>query len=265
MLRRFEYSRVFRPERDWQATPAGVGRSFKDWFFTSADGVRLNAWFFSAADDSPRRDSVLLICHGNAGNISHRVELCRVLLRTGAGVMVFDYRGYGRSEGSASEEGTYLDAQGAYHWLRQQGYAPKNIILFGESLGGGIACELALRESVGGLVLHSTFTSIAELGSEMYPWLPVRWINRIKYDNVAKLPRLSVPVLIMHSRQDKIIRFRHAEKNFKVANEPKMFLETDGGHDYTQASSHDLCVQGVEKLLTLVERNNGWVPEPQPD
>ena len=264
-LRKFEYSRVFRPEQDWEATADEVGRPFQDFFLTAPDGVRLSTWFFPADEDSPRRDSVLLICHGNAGNISHRVQLCRVLLRTGASVMVFDYRGYGRSEGTASEEGTYLDAQAAYHWLRQQGYAPKNILLYGESLGGGIASELALREPVGGMVLHSTFTNIAELGAEMFPWLPVRWINRIKYDNVTRLPRLNVPLLIMHSRGDKYIRFSHAEKNFAAANEPKMFLETDGGHDYTQPSSHDQCAQGMEKFLTLVEATNARAPEPQPN
>ncbi|MDB6067825.1 MAG: hypothetical protein JWR26_4033 [Pedosphaera sp.] len=265
MFRKFEYSRVYRPEQDWQATGAEVGRPFHDFIFTAPDGVRLSAWFFPAEEDSPRRDSVLLICHGNAGNISHRVQLCRVLLRSGASVMVFDYRGYGRSEGAASEEGTYLDAQAAYRWLRQQGYAPKDIILFGESLGGGIASELALREPVGGLVLHSTFTSIAKLGGEMFPWLPVRWINTIKYDTVTKLPRLNVPLLIMHSREDEYIAFSHAEKNFAAANEPKMFLETDGGHDYTLPSSHDLCAQGMEKFLILVEATNGQTPEPQPD
>jgi hypothetical protein len=208
---------------------------------------------------------VLLVCHGNAGNISHRVELSRVMLRTGASVMVFDYRGYGRSEGTSSEEGTYLDAKAAYHWLRQQGFAPKNIILFGESLGGGVASELALREQVGGLVLQSTFTSIADVGSELFPWLPVRWINTIKYDTLKKLPRLKLPLLVMHSRHDEMIRFRHAEKNFAAANEPKMLWETSGRHDYTLPADRELCAQGLENFLTLVEAVNGQAPEAKPD
>ena len=113
-----------------------------------------------------------------------------LLLATGVNVFVFDYRGYGRSQGRPSEEGTYRDAQAAYQWLRQKGFPGTNIIAFGESLGGGVAAELAVRETVGGLVLQSTFTSIPDMGAELFPWLPVRWLGTIRYDTRSKLPRL---------------------------------------------------------------------------
>jgi pimeloyl-ACP methyl ester carboxylesterase len=253
MLRWFEYGRVYRPTKEWEASGADLGRPWEDFYFNAPDGVRLNAWFFPAADDSPRRHLAMLICHGNGGNVSHRVELCRVLLKTGASVLVFDYRGYGRSEGQPDEEGTYRDAQGAHHWLQQRGFAPSHIITFGESLGGGIAAELALRETVGGLALQSTYTSIRDLGAELYPWLPVRWLHTIKYDTASKLPKVKVPVLVMHSRNDGLIRFRHGERNFDLANEPKLFWETNGDHNYSLESDHDRCAEGMERFLTLIE------------
>src|ERR1700756_4748641 len=159
MLRWFEYKQVYRPTREWEASGADLGRPWEDFYFNATDGLRLNGWYFPAAPESPRGQMGLLVCHGNGGNVSHRVELSRVLLRTGMNVMVFDYRGYGRSSGRPNEEGTYCDAQGAHRWLQARGIAPANIIAYGESLGGGVATELALRETLGGLVLQSTFTN----------------------------------------------------------------------------------------------------------
>ena len=231
MLRWFEHSQVFHPDRVLTATGAELGRPFEEAWFSTSDGVRLNGWFYPANTDSPRTRIAVLFCHGNAGNIGDRLAICRTLLATGVNVLLFDYRGYGRSAGRPSEEGTYLDAQAAHQWLRQKGFAGTDIIAFGESLGGGIASELALREPVDGLVLQSTFCSMTEIGAELFPWLPVRWIGSIKYDTRAKLPRLKIPVLIMHSRTDGLIGFHHAEKNFAAANEPKLFVELQGNHN----------------------------------
>jgi fermentation-respiration switch protein FrsA (DUF1100 family) len=146
-------------------------------------------------------------------------------------VFVFDYRGYGRSRGRPSEEGTYLDAEAAWEWLRQRGFPPERIIAFGESLGGGVATEMVLRKPAGGLILVSTFTSVPAIGAELFPFLPVRWLCTIRYDNLAKLPRITVPVLIMHSRTDTIIPFRHGEALFAAAPEPRMFRELQGDHN----------------------------------
>src|SRR5207249_8613654 len=113
-----------------------------------------------------------LLCHGNAGNIGDRLEMAKALLQTGVNVFLFDYRGYGRSQGRPSEEGTYRDAQAAHQWLQQQGFEGANIIAFGESLGGGIASELALRAPLGGLVLQSTFSCMTDIGSRFSPGSP---------------------------------------------------------------------------------------------
>lgn len=253
LLRWFENSRVYHPTRQLEASAAELGRPFEDVLFKTRDGVELNGWFFPANPDSARGKMAFLNCHGNGGNISHRLGLYQALLETGAAVLTFDYRGYGKSHGRPGEEGTYLDAQAAYHWLRQKGFAGKNIIVYGESLGGGIASELCLREETGGLILQSTFTSLPEIGAELYPWLPVRWMGRIKYDTRSKLPRLKIPVLVMHSRDDDLIGFRHSEQNFAAANEPKLFAELGGGHNDPawEASEFE---PAIEKFLEVVAR-----------
>jgi fermentation-respiration switch protein FrsA (DUF1100 family) len=252
MLRWFEHSQVYHPDRVLTATGAELSRPFEDVFFKAGDGVALNGWFFPGSTNSHRRHLAVLVCHGNAGNISDRLDTCAALLSIGASVFVFDYRGYGRSQGRPSEEGTYRDAQAARQWLRQKGFAGTNIIAFGESLGGGVAAELAVREPVGGLVLQSTFTSIPDIGAELFPWLPVRWLARIRYDTHSKLPRLHVPVLVMHGPADELVRFHHGKANFAAANEPKLFWELRGDHNNPLADRQHF-ITGMEKFFTLVE------------
>jgi len=234
------------------ATGAELGRPFEDVTFSSGDGVRLHGWFFPANLNSPRASSAVLICHGNGGNICHRLEMCEALLETGVGVFLFDYRGYGRSAGRPSEEGTYLDAVAACGWLQRKGFASTSILALGESLGGGVASGLALRETLGGLILQSTFTSIPDIGVELFPWLPVRWFSTIQYDTCHRLAHLKIPVLIMHSRTDELIAFHHAEKNFAAANEPKLFWEIKGEHNEPLADRAGF-VAGIEKFLALAE------------
>lgn len=233
MLQQFEHSQVYHPDRDLYATPRAIGRSFEDVRFASKDGKRLHGWFLPADPTKPTAGKVILLCHGNGGNISHRLRLCEALLKMDVSVLAFDYRGYGLSEGAPSEEGTYLDAQAAFAWLRATGYKPEQIIVMGESLGGGVASELAVREPVSGLILLSTFTSLPALGAELFPWLPVRLISTIHYDTQHKLKSIRIPVLILHSRSDGLIAYKHAEANLKAANPPKMLRELRGTHNDT--------------------------------
>jgi hypothetical protein len=237
------------------AKPGELGRPFEDVFIPVERGQSVNAWYFPAPNAS---SPVVLVCHGNAGNISDRLDLATLLLEAGAGVLLLDYRGYGRSDGNPGEENTYRDALAAYHWLAGKGLAGSNIIAYGESLGGGVAAELALREKVGGLILQSTFTSMTDLGAEIYPWLPVRLISTIKYNTRAKLPLLRVPVLILHSRQDDLIPFHHAGENFAAAHEPKFLRELRGGHNDTQSSSRPAMLEAIRNFLQnpLVNHNH---------
>jgi len=262
MLRWFEHSQVYHPDRVLTTTGAELGRPFEDVRFQAGDGVELNGWFFPASTNSPRAHLALLLCHGNGGNIGDRLDTCAALLATGANVFIFDYRGYGRSRGRPGEEGTYRDAQAAYCWLRQRGFAATNIIAFGESLGGAVATELAVRERVGGLMLQSTFTSIPDIGAEVFPWLPVRRLATIRYDTHSKLPRLRIPVLVMHSRVDEIVPFHHGERNFASANEPKLFWELKGGHNEPLIDRRQF-MSGMEQFLALLGAGRSVGPNPK--
>jgi hypothetical protein len=254
MFHWFEHSQVFHPYRRLTMRPSDFGRPFEEVVFAASDGVRLHGWFFPGPTNSARARRGVLYCHGNAGNISTRPDYYLAILETGVSLFTFDFRGYGNSKGRVNEAGTYLDTQAAYRWLKQRGFAPADIIIWGESLGGGIGSELAVREPVGGLVLQSSFTSVPDLGAEIFPWLPVRWIGRIKYDTHARLPRIHCPVLIMHSRADSLIPFRHAEGNFTAANEPKLLWELQGDHNEAVDTDRSRYVQGFEEFLGLMER-----------
>jgi fermentation-respiration switch protein FrsA (DUF1100 family) len=253
LFRWFENSRTFHPSRRMDATGAELGRPFENVFFKTMDGVELNAWFYPAPPASPRAHLVFLNCHGNGGNISHRLGLYNALLDLGANVLSFDYRGYGKSQGKPTERGTYIDALTAHGWLRKKGFAEKNIIVYGESLGGAIATELCASEETGGLILQSTFTSLQDIGVELYPWLPVRWLGSIRYDTRSKLPSLKIPVLIMHSRDDALIGYHHAEKNFTAANEPKSLFELVGGHNDAAWEAPGF-EDAIEKFLAIIPR-----------
>lgn len=252
LLRWFEHLQVYHPSATLWATSAELGVPWEEAQFTARDGTTLHGWFFPGPTHSPRRQLAVLHCHGNGGNISHRLEVAAALRETGVSVLLFDYRGYGRSRGRPSEEGTYLDAQAAHAWLVTRGFAPTNLIAFGESLGGGVATELALRDSVGAVVLQSTFTSIPDIGAEMFPFLPVRWLASIRYDTIGKLPRLTVPVVLLHSREDTMIGFAHAERNFAAARAPKRLVEIAGDHNDFIEDGRAEFVAGFEQCLALV-------------
>jgi len=254
MLRWFEHSQVYYPNRALDAEGSALGRPFENVLFETGDGVRLNGWFFPAGTNSANSSLAVLICHGNAGNISHRLPLCRILLESGVNVFVFDYRGYGRSQGRPSEEGTYRDAETAHRWLQQKGL--RQIVVYGESLGGGVAAELCLRQQTLGLILQSTFTSVPDIGAELFPWLPVRRLASIRYDTFSKLPRIKVPVMVMHSRSDDIIGFRHGERNFAAANKPKLFCEIGGSHN-DPLSDGARFRAGMEKFLRMIIVGDG--------
>lgn len=214
--------------REMQATPREHGLEYEPLTLVTPDGERLDAWFVPKGQ---ARASVLIL-HGNAGNISHRLDTIAMFHRLGYNVMIFDYRGYGRSTGKPSEEGLYRDAQTAWDNLtRQRGIFPKHIILFGESLGGGVASWLAAREHPGALVLSSAFISVPELAADLYPWLPAKWLARLHYDTRAALVGIHCPVLIAHSPDDEIVPFHHGQTLFAAATEPKVFLPLAGGHN----------------------------------
>jgi pimeloyl-ACP methyl ester carboxylesterase len=251
-FRWFEQKNIYHPTRAIDARAEELRRPFEEVRFQASDDVKLHGWFFPSDVASNGTGVAILVCHGNGGNISHRLPVYEVMLETGASVFAFDYRGYGLSEGKPGEEGTYLDAEAALAWLATRGFASTNVIVFGESLGGGIASELALRHPVGGLVLQSTFTSIPDIGAELFWWLPVRLLNSIDYDTKKKLPDIQAPVVVMHSRDDRLIPYKHAEQNFAAANEPKWLVELQGDHNYS-LTDRQAFRSGVQRLVDRVQ------------
>lgn len=225
----FQSRLVYFPEvgRAVTVTPLAYGLPFEPHEIETEDGERLHAWWVPARDAR----GTALILHGNAGNISHRVDYLRMFHRLGYASLVIDYRGYGQSSGSPSEMGTYRDAEAAWRWLVSRGVAPKDIVIMGESLGGAVGAWLAARVTPRALVLASSFTSVPDLGAQVYPFLPVRLLSRFSYDTLGALRRVEAPVLVAHSRDDDIVPFSHGRALFAAAREPKQFLEMRGGHN----------------------------------
>jgi fermentation-respiration switch protein FrsA (DUF1100 family) len=234
------------PGREPEATPAAVGLAYEDVALQTVDDIRLHAWFIPA--ENPR--ATVLFCHGNAGNISHRLDSIRLLHSLGLQVLIFDYRGYGKSEGRPSEKGTFRDVDAAWHYLREvRGLTEAGIIIFGRSLGAAVAADLASRARPAAVILESAFTSVPDMAAEFYPWLPVRLLSRYRYDNLGKVARIARPLLLVHSRQDEIIPFAHGERLFGRAREPKQFLELTGGHNDAFQSSRKAYTHGLKSFL----------------
>ena len=232
--------------REIVSTPSAHGARYEDVTIETSDGERLNAWWVPA--ESPR--GVVLLLHGNAGNISHRIEYALMFRRLGYSTLLLDYRGYGKSTGSPTEQGTYVDAESAWRWLTITRRVPeRDIIVFGESLGGGVASWLAARHQVRALILASTFTSAVDLGSELYPFLPVRLVSRFRYNTLARLRDVRAPVLVVHSREDEIIPFSHGRRLFEAAPEPKAMLELAGGHNQGLVFAREAWVKALAAFL----------------
>jgi hypothetical protein len=221
---------IYYPQagREIATTPAERGVPYDDFTIATEDGEKLNVWWVPA---SKPRGAVLLF-HGNAGNISHRIDYAFMFRALGYSTLLVDYRGYGKSTGKPSEEGTYKDADAAWRWLTQTRAIPEErIVLFGESLGGGVASWLAARHKPRALVLASTFTSTVDLAEQIYGFLPVRLISRYRYNTLERLGEVQSPVLVIHSPQDDLIPFSHGQRLYEAAREPKAFLELRGGHN----------------------------------
>ncbi len=219
---------IFYPDDRIDETPRDIGLAYDDIFFTTGDGVRLNGWFV------PYRgaQTTLLWFHGNAGNISHRLENIKLFHdKVGVNLFIFDYRGYGRSEGRVSEEGTYLDGKAALKYLRtRENVDPKRMVLFGRSLGAAVAADLATREECLVLILETTFASIREMARAAFPFLPIGFLLRTRYDVVEKIKRIKAPLLVLHGDRDDVIPFAQGKKVFEAAPEPKEFYTIRGAH-----------------------------------
>jgi len=218
---------VWYPGAPPTSTPSDHGSQYEDLRLTARDGVWIHAWLVTAKDPK----GAIVLSHGNAGSIEQRIDKARAFVDLGWSVLLYDYRGYGASSGEPTEEGTYLDAEAAYDELARRGFDSRRIVSYGESLGGAVAIELATRRSVGAVVVEDTFTSLADMAAKVYPWLPVRWLARIRYASIDKVARIRAPFLVLHSPTDELVPFEHGRRLFDAAAEPKEFLATAGGHN----------------------------------
>ncbi len=220
---------IYYPEPDWWAKPADLGLRAEDVYLTPEPGVQLHAWFFPL----PAPLATLLFCHGNAGNVSHRLENVYYLLQTGLQVLLFDYRGYGHSSGQPTEEGLYRDALNAWaHLVQRPDTAGTPRVVFGRSLGGAVAVELATRVEVDGLIVESTFTSIQTLARRIFP-LPLPELP-VKYDSLSKIGRIRTRLLAIHGEEDELIPFADGWTLFQAAPEPKAWYAIPAaGHNDT--------------------------------
>lgn len=251
----FENLLVYRPmlaAQGWEPAPPGV----VDIPLTADDGTALHAWWTTY----PGATSALLYLHGNAGNLSHRGSML-VKLRDSqkCNVLIVDYPGYGKSGGRASEAGCYAAAQAAYDWLVDDRKTdPKQIILFGKSLGGGVAVELASRVEHRALVLVKTFSSMPAVGSNLYPWLPVRWIMRNRFDSLERINLCRSPIFVAGAEADQLVPFAHAQCLYEACAGPRAFFRIPGGHNDA------LPEEFFKELKTFLDETSTHVAEPRP-
>lgn len=241
---------LYFPTHEFEALPRSFGMSSGDVFFRAVDGTQLNGWWIPGSGPW-----TLLFCHGNAGNISHRVHKAFLFHEEGINVFLFDYRGYGKSRGRPSEQGAYRDGDAAYRYLVEtRKIAPDRVLLYGESLGCAIAVELARRHPAGGIILESPFTSTIAMANLFFPWLPAQWIIRDRYDNLSKIPQIHIPILILHSPQDDIVPFAMGRKLFEAASGDKTFFEMTGDHNEGYIETGNRYTEAIRRFLQHLPR-----------
>jgi uncharacterized protein len=229
LIRQSRY--VYYPDRHVEVTPKALGLKYEELLLNVGKGERINAWYVPAAAAN-RNGLSVIFCHGNGGDMGDLLSSVETFHMMGVDLVVFDYRGYGRSTGKPTEQGTYEDATAAWQYLTgTRGVPAKRIVLYGRSLGGAVAAELAERVNPGGLVIESAFTSASDMAVRVFPYLPARLLCRFKYDTLSRLGRIACPVLVAHGQNDTMVPYAQGRRLFAAAKEPKRFSEIVGGHN----------------------------------
>lgn len=241
-----EQKGLYYPYKDVPETPASLGIEFAEVNFKTDDGELLNGWFVPAQEAKV----TVLYCHGNAGNIYHRLHKVKFFYEMGVNFFIFDYRGYGKSTGRPSETGLYKDAQAAYDYLLSRSDVDKNkIVVYGKSLGGPVAADVCLHRKVCALILEGSFATVPLRAQQLYPFLPMQLLITQRYDTLAKVKKIKIPKLIAHGREDDVISFWHGETLFNAAAQPKQFLPFAGGHNDDVYVTSDAYKQELRKFL----------------
>ena len=213
---------IYHPSTTLEGTPAAFGLEYEDVEVTTADGVEIHGWLVPGP-----RPATLLYCHGNAGNISHRLPKIEMLHnRLGLSILIFDYRGYGRSKGVPDEEGTYSDARAMRAWIEARSSEP--VVYLGASLGAAVAAALAAEDPPAALVLEAPFVSVQAMASATLPG--AGWLFRTRYDTLGMISRARAPLLVLHGDADEVVPYRQGRAVFDAATEPKVFATIPGAH-----------------------------------
>lgn len=240
----YEHKHIYVPERDFIATPEDFGIEFEDIKFSSRDKVLLHGWFIRGL-----REKVILFLHGNKYNISFPLSYVEMLKQLGFSVFIFDYRGYGKSNGIPTERGLYQDALGAYDFLKEKGYKGDDIILFGRSLGGAVAIYIAGEVNAIGLIVDGSFTSTYDLSYDVFGFHIPRWLISNHYKSIDLIKNINIPKLIIHSEDDELIPFYHGVALFKAASSPKEFLQIKGSHITSLLDSKEAYIEKIKSFL----------------
>lgn len=234
------------PGRTIEQTPKAISLAYEDVNLQTDDGITLHGWWIS----HPNSKGTILFFHGNAGNISHRLQTLRLFHELGYRVLIIDYRGYGQSRGTPSEKGLYADAEATWHYLAEHhGLEPGQIIIAGRSLGAAVALYLAVQHPPRALIMESSFTSVPDMAAIHYPWLPVRWLSRYQFDNRERITRLRSPLLIVHGEQDEIAPYNQGLELYELASSPKQLLSLQGSHNTAQLYDYRTYREGLKQFL----------------
>jgi fermentation-respiration switch protein FrsA (DUF1100 family) len=246
---------VFFPFAQLQSSPIDWGLDYEEVTLVTEDGVKLHGWLIAAPAKRPQPPGTLLFFHGNAGNISHRGDSITIFTALGLDVLIIDYRGYGRSEGKPTERGLYADAEAAWRWLTQtRGIPPGDIIIFGRSLGGAVATQLASQTQPGALIVESGFDRLQSLAEAHYPLLSRLVPLRYRFSAVDLIGAVRCPVLVLHSPEDQIVPFNLGERLYEAAPGPKAFVELRGGHNEGFLSSQPRYQEALDSFLAQLPR-----------
>jgi len=251
----FQDKILYIPTSDVRSDPGTFGLEFTEHWITTSDNERLHSWYIPATNAR----YTLLFFHGNTGNISDRLDTIKIFNTLGLSILIIDYRGYGKSSGVPTEEGTYFDGDASWHYLVQElKIAAESIIIFGRSLGGGIATEIATRYHSAGLVLESTFSTMPAVAKDVYPLIPVSLIIHTKYANIDKIRQIHCPLLIIHSTEDEYIGFHHGQALYNAYNPRayqghKHFVAIAGAHNDGFFTSMDQYKQGINEYISILD------------
>ena len=251
LVRFLEKTSIFYPTRAIEITPDRFNLPYGDITLTTQDGVRINGWLIK----NPTAKCTLLFFHGNAGNISDRLLKLRFFYELGVNTFIIDYRGYGRSDGVPSEGGVYLDGLAAFDYLKgRKDLEGVPVIIYGGSLGGAVAIDVANHRNVSGLIIDSAFPSASAMSKLIYPVIPTFFLS-VKFDSLEKVRKLSMPKLFMHSIEDKVVPYRLGRQLFDAAPEPKEFTALTGGHNDAHIDCKDKFLGAITNFL----KHEGWL------